>query len=159
MDLVLSRHDNLQSGFTLLEILLYLGLLGIIMGGCIGLCFAILQSSEKLSAAVSTQKESSFVMDKLKWLIDNNAVAGPPVNTNDSKLVLISANSPNSLEVKVLDNRLRLQRENSESLILTASSTDVKNFSAKQTSDHVLTIKFELNGQTFTFAKFLMLSP
>lgn len=57
------------SGFTLIETLVYIALLGLMMGGTIMAVYEILQGSGFVSTKTTAQNEGSFVLRKINWAL------------------------------------------------------------------------------------------
>ena len=53
------------AGFTLIETIIYIALLGLIMGGTLTAAYELLQSGASLNGKTATQSEASFVLRKL----------------------------------------------------------------------------------------------
>lgn len=70
-------------GFTLLEVVIYLALFGIIIGGAVATTYQIVANHENLQSRVFLQEEGNFLLGKLNWAFDDAkaitlpAVSGP----------------------------------------------------------------------------------
>ncbi len=58
-----------QSGFTLIETLIYLALFGMIFSGVIVCVFNILESSGRNQAKVMLQEDGNFIAAKINWAL------------------------------------------------------------------------------------------
>jgi len=76
------RLRNLQSGTTLIEVMIYLALFTIIIGGSLVSVHQIVESTNKLQSKVVLQEEANFILRKINWAINGatlmSAVATPP---------------------------------------------------------------------------------
>lgn len=58
-----------QSGFTLIETMIYIALFSIIIGGSVITFYSIIENSNKTQAQVILQEEANFIFRKLDWAI------------------------------------------------------------------------------------------
>ena len=81
-------------GFTLIEAVVYLGLLGIIMGGVLVAVYQIIAASSQNQQRAILQEESNFLTAKLNWAL-----------TGASTIIHPSSTIPiNNLYLKKFDN-------------------------------------------------------
>src|SRR3989344_7584602 len=59
---------NKNRGFTLIEMVIYIGLFSIIMAGLITVAFQLSQSAGETSEKVVTEKEINFILKKFDWV-------------------------------------------------------------------------------------------
>ncbi len=62
-------HRN--RGFTLLETLMYIALIGILIGGMIVAVYPVFTNSERLSQKVTRDTETAFLLHKLSWALSS----------------------------------------------------------------------------------------
>jgi prepilin-type N-terminal cleavage/methylation domain-containing protein len=60
-------NKKLTSGFTLIEVIIYLALFSILMAGLFSGAFAILESSRRTDTRALLAEEGSFVIAKTQW--------------------------------------------------------------------------------------------
>jgi len=58
---------NMQKGFTLIEVIIYIALLAFIIGAGVSSAYYLIDSSAKGNADVSTIAEAEFLMRKIDW--------------------------------------------------------------------------------------------
>lgn len=58
-------------GFTLLEVIIYIALFSIIMGGASTASYALVEGAENRHAALSREQEGTFINRKLNWELTN----------------------------------------------------------------------------------------
>ena len=59
----------MNKGFTLIEVLVYISLFLIIIGGCLFVVFQIIESSGKLTNKSIIQQEGNFLLRKIDWAL------------------------------------------------------------------------------------------
>jgi len=62
-------HKNSKSGFTLIEVIIYIALLAFIIGAGVSSAYYLIDSSAKGNADVSTIAEAEFLMRKIDWAL------------------------------------------------------------------------------------------
>lgn len=78
---VFSKRSRLQTGFTLIETLLYIALFTIVVGGGLVTIFGLLQSSDGTRQRIAIEAEGNFVMKKLDWAINGSTITIPTPET------------------------------------------------------------------------------
>ena len=61
----------MNRGFTLVETLVYIALLGLIMGGVLMASYNLLEGAGKVSSSAMIQEEGNFVLRKINWALTN----------------------------------------------------------------------------------------
>ena len=56
-----------QKGFTLIEILIYLGIFSFVIGGLLYVIYGMIQGSSKLQSGVVIEEEAAFLLRKFDW--------------------------------------------------------------------------------------------
>lgn len=64
-----------MKGFTLIETLVYIALLGLLMTGAVMTSYQLLQGSITTSTKTTVQDEGDFVLRKVKWALSNASSA------------------------------------------------------------------------------------
>ena len=116
-----------NGGFTLIETLLYLGLLGIFMGGVLVAAFAIIETSGRNQTQITMQEEVGFMLGKLHWLLadaQNITVTGQPPEVEGNRY----GGTSNPFVISAQAGHLRLQE--GAGLALDLNSDDVRVVSA-----------------------------
>jgi prepilin-type N-terminal cleavage/methylation domain-containing protein len=58
-----------QQGFTLIEVIIYLALFTILMGGVVTMAYSIFESSERDQTKIMVQEEGDFLIAKINWAL------------------------------------------------------------------------------------------
>lgn len=83
-----------NTGFTLIEALVYLALFGILMSGAIIAAYNLFESGARNSAKIIIQSEGDFLLSKVNWALSGiSSINAPLVNTTGSQL-LVTAVDP-----------------------------------------------------------------
>ena len=119
---------NLKSGFLLIEVLLYLALFGIIVGGSVSVFYSLLESSESVSQDALVSDEAEFILGKINWMLSGDVTIEEPLSgESGDKLELSKNNFPdNPLVLEKVDNNILLKRGSNESNILNNSLVEIQ---------------------------------
>jgi prepilin-type N-terminal cleavage/methylation domain-containing protein len=61
----------LQTGFTLIEIVVYLALFAILFGGAVAAAFNVIESNGRNQTKAMLQEEGNFLIAKINWAVSN----------------------------------------------------------------------------------------
>jgi prepilin-type N-terminal cleavage/methylation domain-containing protein len=86
-----------MKGFTLIETIVYMALLGLIMTGALVSTYELISSSQKSSGKATVQEEGTFVERKFEWALSDLASA-PAVGGSGCNQTL-SITKPASLQI------------------------------------------------------------
>lgn len=59
----------MERGFSLIETIIYLSLIGLIIGGAVAASYSLIEGSGHLDTNAATQEEGSFVIRKIDWAL------------------------------------------------------------------------------------------
>lgn len=135
-----------ETGFTLIETLLYFGILSLIIGALSNIGFLTTSALEKGNQKLGIEEEASSVTDRLNWLIAGSEVTSPQPGASATRLQLKDSRK-DSVNIWTEGQHLYLSRNQSTPVMLTTNATVVKNFSVSQTAQWQLKLQFQLNEQ------------
>ena len=69
---------NNQSGFTLIEIVIYIALFSIIISGCFVTAFNLIEGYDKLNTKAVLEEEGNFILRKIDWALTGTDPSLPP---------------------------------------------------------------------------------
>ncbi|MEK7552406.1 MAG: prepilin-type N-terminal cleavage/methylation domain-containing protein [Patescibacteria group bacterium] len=117
------EFSNLKKGFLLIEVLIYLALFGIIVGGSVSVFYSLLESSEKVNKDALVSNEAEFILGKINWMLSGSVIIEEPSpGESGNKLSLVKNNFPdNPLVLEKVDDDILLQRGGDEANILNNS--------------------------------------
>lgn len=126
------RNRILTKGFTLLELLVYIGLFGVMLGISLVILYQMLVSQDQNRSLLETEEEANFAARKIEWALTGATnIISPLPNQTSSVLSLTKYNfSQNPLAFSVSGNALHLARGASSSVPLTSANVKFQNFFA-----------------------------
>ena len=65
----MDKKPHSVAGFTLIEILIYIGLFTLIIGGLLFVIYGMIQGSSRLQGKVVIEEEAAFLLRKLDWAL------------------------------------------------------------------------------------------
>ena len=143
-----------QQGFTLIETLVYLGLLAIMMAGLLGSTFAILQNTGRTQTKAMVQEEGSFLLAKLNWVMTGAGnVTQPASGSSDDTLSLTKGGTVYTVSLNSGDLTLQgsaLSNTNVTVLAPTTSPTFVFTHTGSGSDPEFITTSFTLETKTPT---------
>jgi len=71
------KHKS-GSGFTLIEVVVYLCLFAILMGGMVTAAYSVFESSDHNQAKIMVQEEGNFLVAKIDWALSGGKAAYSP---------------------------------------------------------------------------------
>jgi len=121
--------EKLQTGFTLIEVLVYLVLFAILMTGSVAAAYSLFESSDRNQTKVTVQEEGDFLLAKISWALSGvQAVNSPPIGGSGSMLSVNKWDSATGAVVVYLNGSdLYFSQGGNPALPLNNSGTAVKN--------------------------------
>ncbi len=143
---------NTQRGFTLIEILIYLGLFALIMVGILASAFSIFQGSGRTQTKVMVQEEGDFLLGKIGWVMTGGSnITQPTFGNSDNTLSLTKAGTVYNLVLSGGNLSLQgatLNNTNITVLAPTAPPTFVFSHTGTGTNPEFITARFTLQAKT-----------
>lgn len=108
-------HSNTQGsalggsapgGFTLIETLIYIGLLGLIMAATLASSYELLRSSSTTSGKTTTQEEGVFIERKLEWALADMSEAPTQSGTGCNQGLSINKEGYNNNPIEFRRNAI-----------------------------------------------------
>ena len=120
-----------QSGVTLLETLIYIGILGIILTSIITVGFSMITIDRKLKFANEVEENAAFVVQKLGWVLKGaQSINAPPLNESGNTLsVNIASTSGNPYVFDLSNGAIRLKVGTASPLPITNGLVEVSSIS------------------------------
>jgi len=132
-----------EGGFTLFEVLIYIGLFSIIMFGALVGAFQIIDSSVDTRQRVALEQEAHFIFRKIDFLLNGRVNVTDPSRGNISNILTVDGKS---FEVNA-DGVFEFDGD-----LLTALWIKVTNFTVERTpvtEEDAVSVSFTLNDRQF----------
>lgn len=141
-------------GFTIIEILIYVALMGFILLSTLTLFFPLMRSLELQNTLTSEQIEALFVQNKITWLLSQNGHIDTPTASEASSTLQVTTAQHTQYTLTHSHHTLTLQTNTDSPLPLTRERSVVDFFFATHTPHtHMraptLEISFSLNGTSY----------
>jgi len=78
-----------NKGFTLLEILIYLGLFAMLLGGAVIASYSIFESSGRNQTKSILEEEGDFILAKIRWALSGAQTVNSPVTNATSTFLSV----------------------------------------------------------------------
>ena len=150
---------NNTQGFTLIEVIIYIGLFGILMSGIVIATYQLLDSGERNNKSVSIQEEGTFLNRKINWALSNATEVS--VDGNGALVITrpdLGAASP--IVVAGAATHLNMTRGSNAAAALNAVAMSVTGVTftvdpAASGRPAAVTSAFSILGTPFVFQKYL----
>lgn len=135
-----------QSGFTLIELIIYLALFVIIIGGGMAATYQVVQNAEENSSQVFLQAEANFLLRKMDWALTGSKIIDPSNENKSDKMTIIKNISGQlvKLEFYLNEGNLMVKRNEGQALILNSSSVKVDSLFFAKEGFNLIKMEFSL---------------
>lgn len=143
-------------GFTLLEVLIYIALFSVLIGGAIVAGYNLLESGNRNETAVAIQEEGNFLNRKINW-----ALTGATSVTASSPTTLTVVRSDlGTLVFTASAGSLTLTRGSATPTTLNSAAFSIDNLAFAVTPAQgglpaSVVVNFSIQGRPFTFGRYL----
>src|SRR3989344_366792 len=144
-----------REGFTLIEVVIYVALLGLFLSGAIGAAFALSESNARTIRNAHIQEEAAFISQKISWALTNATSVDIVANT-----IFITKQEgedftvgENPITIYRAGTSLMLERNTREALPLNATALPIESFEIEIVAEKLgeaIVVKFQLAGKAFT---------
>ena len=152
---------KINSGFTLIEVLIYSALLALIMAGVLGSVYMIIQGAGSSGKRQLVDEEANFVLRKVDWALGGitainspaSGASGSTLSINRTGVVLPVRFRLNSGNIEIDSGSgtyLPLDSEN-----ITAASLSFFHLPASGSQPAAVRTSFYLNDNSFTTIKYI----
>lgn len=154
------RHYlKFTTGFTLIETLLYIGLLGIILGSFLQIAFQLIESSNRMSEKVFVLEETNFLLRKIDFLLSSAvSVVKPEVGETGQILKINNDGSYVILSFDSATKNVSLKRSSSSEKILNSDFLPVDDLSFERVvvnGKEVIKVTLTIRGEKYRLTKSL----
>ncbi len=118
-----------QKGFTLIETIIYLALFSILFNGVLMSAYTFIISAEQISAQVTSENESAFIVRKINTLLASaNTIIKPTPDTTGDTLIF-STYAGNEYTINANDGMVKLSKDANPEIPLTSERITFDTFS------------------------------
>jgi prepilin-type N-terminal cleavage/methylation domain-containing protein len=135
----------MRKGFTLIEIVIYIALLGVLLTGIIVSTYPIFTGAEHSSSGITRDGEIAFVLQKISWALGSETSVSVP-GTHDT------------LNINTASGSFSFTQQNGSVALdgspLTTSRVTVSNFDVRDVggTPHLIVINFDISSPNATSA-------
>ena len=149
-------HTTSQSGVTLIEVLLYITILGFVMTAALMSTYQILSGSESLSYKNVTEEEAGFIIAKINWALNDVSLINSPSANGSGGTLSVNKNGVGTLIFTLVgdDVTLNVVKINSDRAVITNLNFEHIQKTGSSTVDSIR-VSFTANGKNFETTKFI----
>jgi type II secretory pathway pseudopilin PulG len=114
-------------GFTLIEALIYIALLGLIMTGAVATSYQLAESEASLASDHRVQEEGNFVINKLQWALSGAQTVSAP--TAWGSALSLTRYDGISVDVRLTGGAVEIRENGGSYAVLTTSNVTVSDLS------------------------------
>lgn len=121
-----------QKGFTLIEVVIYIALFSILLGGGFVTAYQLIDSSRYMDRKNNTHEEANFVMRKLNWAltgIENITIPREDAPTSDT--LTVSKYNGDIIYFRLRNNKIEIKENTNTYLPITTDNVKVSNLNFK----------------------------
>ncbi|MDF1497349.1 MAG: prepilin-type N-terminal cleavage/methylation domain-containing protein [Patescibacteria group bacterium] len=142
-------RSSVKSGFTLIEVLIYTAMVGLVMLGVIMLASVTLTVRSKVRASIILEENYRFTMSRITTMVNQaEDITSPLVGTNSEEIVLSmkeSALSPTVINVQ--DGVIYVQQGVGQPMPLTSEEVDIQDFQIFRVSSTAPMVRMVVYGK------------
>ncbi len=143
-----------REGFTLIETVVYIGLLTIMIGGTLLTVYRLMGDLNGMRGKVNTDEEANFLLRKIDWALTGASAVSIP--SSDTLVVTKVGFSPNPIKIDLASTTLELSRGGGtptplNSVNVVVSSTTFQHLTAPEGVSTTITV----NGRAYQLIKYL----
>lgn len=140
-------------GLTLIETIIYIGLLGMLMIGAMTTVYSLLESGVAVSTDTTTQDEGNFVLAKIAWALGSQSNILVPSSSYDTSLTLIQEDGT-SITIRQTGETVEMRVDAGAYLPLTSSNVEVESLGFMR-SGFFFSASTTIDGEVFELHRYL----
>jgi len=141
-----------QSGFTLIETLLYVVFLSLILSGTLGAAYSIIQGSDHMTIQVVTAEEANFLSRKMSWALTGASALSFP---SPGRISITRWGTPATVDFRLNAGAMEMNRGGGW-IALTGADDTVSSVSFDHlASPEGVQVHFTINGTAFVLTRYL----
>lgn len=136
------------SGFTLIEVVVYLALYSLIITGAVVSIYSVAQSGDRNHAIALVQEEGAYLIGKIDWtLTDARSVQSP---FSQGQTLSITRFNGSTASIFLSSNTMRMRLDSGASVVLNNSNTAISSLVFTHTNQNGMGIQPERIDARFT---------
>ncbi|HEY4526756.1 MAG TPA: type II secretion system protein [Candidatus Paceibacterota bacterium] len=146
-----------HGGFTLIEVVIYVALLGILLGGAITAAFSLTDGSARNLAALRLRGEATFIDEKIAWALSNATAVSASENGRTLTIHRMPGDDfeteDNPITLYLEGGTLMMSRAAGAGVALNAERFSIDTFKAEETQSHryrYIDIQLAIDAHVFT---------
>ncbi len=148
-----------NTGFTLIETLIYVALFFVMIGGSLGAVYQIIQSSNAANARIVVNDEANFLLRKINWALTGASNVSVTIPQNLTVYKTTPPPGGNPIVFDLNGGNLRIARGTNAPIILNSINIAVASLSFQKITEagrpDAIKTSFKINGQEFETLKYL----
>jgi len=152
----------MNRGFTLIETLIYIALVGLLIGSGVVASYYIIDASERGKADINSTAEAQFLIRKISWALTGvDAINSPASGTTGNQLSVHKNGSAfNPVVTDLVSGRARISESASAPVEITGDRVKIENLSfehiaADTPKPAAIKISFTADGKNFQMTEYL----
>src|SRR3989344_6313271 len=119
------NQTNNKKGFTLIEVVIYVGLFSFVIAGALVSFHAILSSSTRSLTKAMVQEEGSFLLGKIDWVLSGAESADVSADGSTLSVIKFDDSAGNPLVISVGSGEMSFSREGNPEEIISNSNVSL----------------------------------
>ncbi len=156
---IFSEHKS-DKGFTLVEVIIYIAIFGILFGGAVLASYNMFETSEKNITKSMLEDEGEFLLGKINWATTGiSSISSPPINSSGNSLTVTKWDTSikNPIVITQTVDAMTIRRGTEPTSVLNNSNVNVLNLLFTHSYDtgngqkpESITVNFTLSTLTST---------
>jgi len=145
-----------NNGFTLIEALVYIALLGLIMTGAVAVAYQLVDSSAAVNIKNTAGEEGNFVLRKLDWALSSASA----LDTSVTNQLTVSRYDGTTVIIKLSGTEIEMKETGGTFLPITTGNVTVsdlsfQNIPAVGGAPQGVTAATTINGLNFVMTRYI----
>lgn len=149
-------HPRHSAGFTLIETIIYIGLVGFIFGSALFATYNLIEGSSRLGARAIVHEEGGFVMRKIEAALRS----AKTIDTSTAHQLSVTQYDGTTITIRLTGTSVELRRSGGSYTALTTENVTANDLTFTRiapsgSGPEGVSVALVLGGDTFTAARYL----
>jgi hypothetical protein len=118
-------------GFTLIEAIIYVALLGVLLVGVITSAYPLLTGAERITAKITAEHEAVFILRKISWALSSASNVSSPAAGGSGSSLTVGRVGGGTVTLAYNGSTITESINGTAALPLTAARVSIKNFAVR----------------------------